>query len=120
MTGPPTPPVTSTIEIKDSARTANVPDAPVATGSAPAEVAGSAPVQAVSLGTPEQATTPFRRVFDLISKLATQGKFKELVEEAEIADLSVRAPTLSVRMPLDVIVGSTFRPFEMTSWIVFW
>lgn len=97
MTGPPTPPITSAIEIEDAARAATAAEAPaeapVASSSAtaaPAEVVGSIPVEAVTLGTPEQAVAPFRKAFGLLAELAAQGRFQDLVEDAEIADLSVR------------------------------
>ncbi|KIP12325.1 hypothetical protein PHLGIDRAFT_98287 [Phlebiopsis gigantea 11061_1 CR5-6] len=71
MTGPPTPPITSAIEIEDAARAANAAEAP-----------------AVALGTPAQAVAPFRKSFALLAELAAQGKFQELVQEAEVADLN--------------------------------
>lgn len=122
MTGPPTPPITSAIEIEDAARAANAVETPEASGSATAtaaaEVVGSVPVQAVSLGTPEQAATPFRRVFATLAELAAQGKFGELVEEAEVADLSVRIPISHIWILSNDV--AYFRQSTTTKWIAFW
>ena len=93
MTGPPTPPITSAIEIEDLAGTENNAETLQASDPAPAatvEVVASVPVEAVALGTPEQAEAPFRKAFASLAELAAQGKFEQLVEDAEIADLTVR------------------------------
>lgn len=104
MTGPPTPPITSAIEIEDAARAVSAAETPIETpvassseppATAP-EVVGSVPVEAVTLGTPEQAVAPFRKSFALLAELATQGKFQELVEDAEVADLNVCTLVLSM------------------------
>ena len=88
MTGPPTPPITSEIEIEDAARAAGAAGIPAASDSV-----AHAPVvsQALAAETSEQnPSTPFRAVFAHLSQLVAATKFDELVEIAEVADLSVR------------------------------
>ena len=92
MAGPLTPPITSAIEIEDAARTEVATETTEPSGSvstAPGEAAAVAP-QAVAPQTTDQSLTVFRPLFTNLSQLAAEGKFEELVEAAELADLSVR------------------------------
>ncbi|EKM55327.1 uncharacterized protein PHACADRAFT_55522, partial [Phanerochaete carnosa HHB-10118-sp] len=86
MTGPPTPPITSAIEIEDAARAAaaasEAPGATVVTG----ETAPATP------GEP-QAATPYRQAFATLVELASAGSFEMLAEVAESADLTTAQDT---------------------------
>ena len=100
MTGPPTPPPTSAIEIQDAQREASVP--PVAATTAPPEVPpaeGASEAQAdepIVVEQPSQPAPPpgpplntYQLLFPALAELASQGKFQELIERAERGDLSV-------------------------------
>lgn len=96
MTGPPTPPITSAIEIEDAARAAQpATETTVVTGgTAPAAPGEPVAPQVAIAETPQQAATPYRQAFATIVELATAGKFGDLVEVAETADLTVRIAPL--------------------------
>lgn len=99
MTGPPTPPPTSAIEIQDAQREVSVP--PAAT-TAPPEVsttenATTAPTdEPIAVEEPAQPeptpTTPlntYQLLFPTLADLASKGNFQELIEIAERGDLTV-------------------------------
>ncbi|KAI0672903.1 hypothetical protein C8Q78DRAFT_969737 [Trametes maxima] len=92
MTGPPTPPPSSAVEIEDAARTILPPQvaAPTpATEPLAAEPVEPAPdaEQASSNGQAKQSTT-YELLFPSISDLARSGSLRELIEVAERGDLS--------------------------------
>jgi len=98
MTGPPTPPITSAIEIEDAARAAaaasEAPGATVVTGvTAPAAPGEPVAPQVAIAGTREQAAAPHRQVFAALVELASIGSFEELAEMAESADLTTTQDT---------------------------
>lgn len=110
MTGPPTPPPSSAIEIEDAARSVEPMEATPAETTAivaepqpAAEQAVEVEVQPVPVveEAPEPAPpapTSFRVAFDTLTKLAVDGRFKELVEAAEVADLVVRTSITVARV----------------------
>lgn len=102
MTGPPTPPITSAIEIEDAARTAqpSTETTVVTGGTAPAAPGEPVAPQVAIAETPQQVATPYRQAFATLAELAAAGKFKELVEVAETADLTVRIAPLYPGLPI--------------------
>lgn len=120
MTGPPTPPPSSAIEIEDATRSVEpmeaTPAEPPAIVAEP-QLAAEQPVEVEAQPVPvvEEAPEPappaptsFRVAFDTLTKLAVDGRFKELVDAAEVADLVVRTSITVAR-----VAGLTtilFRP----------
>ena len=78
MTGPPTPPPTSEIEIKDAARSSGAPQG----------ASSSNPPQ--SSGAQSKNATYYNLIFPTLADLAAKGNFKELASFAELKDLKVR------------------------------
>ncbi|GJE87131.1 COP9 signalosome complex subunit 8 [Phanerochaete sordida] len=99
MTGPPTPPITSAIEIEDAARAAAAAATPalganvVTGGTAPAAPGEPVAIQVAIAATPEQAASPYRQAFATLVELAVSGNFDELAEVAESADLTTKQDT---------------------------
>lgn len=106
MTGPPTPPPSSAIEIQDAQREVSVP--PPATTTAPP--ADEVPV--AETATPTQADEPiaieetnepepppptplntYQLLFPTLADLASKGDYQELIEVAERGDLNVNPYT---------------------------
>ncbi|KAI0822826.1 hypothetical protein BC628DRAFT_1387842 [Trametes gibbosa] len=94
MTGPPTPPPSSAVEIEDAARTVLPPQAQAEPTPAPAiepVTVPPAPVtedtQSAPPGLPKQSTT-YELLFPSIKDLAKNGSLRELIELAERGDLS--------------------------------
>ena len=96
MSGPPTPPPTSAIELEDAARTSVPSHAPQTTVSEPAVAAQRppGPPAAQQPSVASQATTfmsnSYRQLFPAIRDLASNERFEELAEAAELGDLTVR------------------------------
>lgn len=99
MTGPPTPPPSSAVEIEDAARTVLPPPAQAASTPAPAPATepptappAEAPVEEAQPGptaVSKQSTT-YELLFPSIKELARNGSLRELIEVAERGDLTVR------------------------------
>ncbi|KAJ8463676.1 hypothetical protein ONZ51_g10103 [Trametes cubensis] len=94
MTGPPTPPPSSAVEIEDAARTMLPPQAAAAApATEPSESTSEAAqpateeIQPPTAGQTQQSTT-YELLFPTISELARTGSLRELVEVAERGDLS--------------------------------
>ncbi|KAH9857210.1 hypothetical protein C2E23DRAFT_806960 [Lenzites betulinus] len=97
MTGPPTPPPSSAVEIEDAARTVLPPPAQAAPTPAPAPATepvtappAEAPVEEAPPGptiVPKQPTT-YDLLFPSIKELAKNGSLRELIEVAESGDLT--------------------------------
>lgn len=96
MTGPPTPPITSAIEIEDATRAAaaeaaastEAPGATVVTGETAPAAPGEPVAAQISIATThEQAMTPYRQAFAALLEPASAGRYEEVVEVAETADL---------------------------------
>ncbi|KAI0372974.1 hypothetical protein BV20DRAFT_1042308 [Pilatotrama ljubarskyi] len=95
MTGPPTPPPSSAVEIEDAARTVLPPQAAEAPATEPQDAADTTvptqpspgEVQPPIAGQAKQSTT-YELLFPSISDLARSGSMRELIEVAERGDLS--------------------------------
>ncbi len=93
MSGPPTPPPSSALEIEDATRTTIAPEpAPASTTTTttdapPTEqtIAHPPPVPTI----PIAAASPYRDAFAVVADLVSHGKFEEVVQVAETADLNV-------------------------------
>ncbi|CDO73588.1 hypothetical protein BN946_scf185014.g58 [Trametes cinnabarina] len=93
MTGPPTPPPSSAVEIEDAARTVLPPPA---AGAPPADTVNATPAatQAVTeeiqppIVSQSAQSTTYELLFRSISDMARSGSLWELVEVAERGDLS--------------------------------
>ncbi|KAI0811004.1 hypothetical protein BC629DRAFT_1589744 [Irpex lacteus] len=98
MSGPPTPPPSSALEIEDATRTTIAPEpAPAstttttttttATDAPPTEqtIAHPPPVPTI----PIAAASPYREAFAVLADLVSHGKFEEVVQVAETADMNV-------------------------------
>lgn len=107
MTGPPTPPLSSALEIQDAARGSVPPEAAVP-AIAPEPEAQALPVAPV----PQHPTLPqqesrYGLVFPALSDLAANGRYEELVQTAEEIDLIVNVFALP----------SLMRPRDSTQYI---
>lgn len=101
MTGPPTPPPSSALEIQDAQREASVPPPAAAqsetTAAEPADHAQNEEPIAVEPtvqpdSTPEVATQSlnvYQLLFPTLADLASKGSYRELVDVAERADWNV-------------------------------
>ncbi|KAI0784370.1 COP9 signalosome [Abortiporus biennis] len=85
MTGPPTPPPSSDLEIKDAARL----EAPVPPPPATAPPPVAAPAEPQTVQPPRQTQTQYDIFFPTLENYASNGQLDQLVAEAEKADLTV-------------------------------
>lgn len=90
MSGPPTPPLTSAIELEDAARTSGAPNVVQATAPPPTELVQQ-PAASIAVQPAPLATNPYSQAFPTISGLAANARFQELVDAAELSDLHVRS-----------------------------
>ncbi|KAI0333557.1 hypothetical protein GY45DRAFT_1319526 [Cubamyces sp. BRFM 1775] len=94
MTGPPTPPPSSAVEIEDAARTMLPPQAaaaaPATESTEPASTAAQPAAEEVqpSIASQTKQSTTYELLFPTISDMARSGSLKELIEVAERGDLS--------------------------------
>ncbi|KAH9901500.1 hypothetical protein C8Q73DRAFT_778926 [Cubamyces lactineus] len=94
MTGPPTPPPSSAVEIEDAARTMLPPQAAAAApATEPSESASTAAESATEevqppIASQTKQSTTYELLFPTISDLARSGSLKELTEVAERGDLT--------------------------------
>ncbi|KAI0636661.1 hypothetical protein C8Q77DRAFT_1093947 [Trametes polyzona] len=95
MTGPPTPPPSSAVEIEDAARTMLPPQIPDAPAPAPATEPVAPPAEQIvpedtqtAQAGPEKQSTTYELLFPSITQLAKNGSLRELIEVAERGDLS--------------------------------
>ena len=103
MSGPPTPPPSSALEIEDAARatvapvqpTAAPPDTPQAPTEQPAAIVPSVSVP---------PTNRYIQAFTAIIDLASHARYEELSQAAELADLNVRLSPMLAIISLDVCV----------------
>lgn len=86
MTGPPTPPPTSAIELEDAARASGAPDVAQTAAPQPADPTAPISVQPVAF-----APNAYRQAFSTILNLAAHERYQELVDVAEFSDLNVRS-----------------------------
>jgi COP9 signalosome complex subunit 8 len=82
MTGPPTPPPTTAVEIADEART-----------SAPVVTVATEPITAVPAApaAPKQGSSQdaYQLLFPTLANLAYQGDYRQIIDAAERGDLKV-------------------------------
>ncbi|KAI0690582.1 hypothetical protein BC835DRAFT_1363884 [Cytidiella melzeri] len=94
MSGPPTPPPSSALELEDAARLAVIPEialpAAAPPANAPPQLSEQPTAQLPPAIIPHVAvpvSSPYRQAFNVMIDHATQDKFEELVQIAELADL---------------------------------
>lgn len=96
MSGPPTPPPSSALEIEDATRTTIAPEPPAPASTTTTTTTDAPPTEQTSAHPPPvptipiAAASPYRDAFVVVSDLVTHGKFEEVVQVAETADLNVR------------------------------
>lgn len=107
MSGPPTPPPSSALELEDAARIVQIPPeiAPEATTAVVPPPPVDQPIQppeepiaqpaVIQDEIPTLETSPYKPIFDVLVDLAAHDKFEELTQIAEVGDLNVRRLAIS-------------------------